>query len=78
MLVSEIGYFSSNSKNSYKVDSTNKVQTKSNLSEGFGNVNNMFFAFADRQNLFTRLLSSVTSIFTSKSESAQKYLDFIA
>ncbi len=78
MLVSSIGYFNVNSKDSYNVESVNKAQSKSNLNEGFGNFNEVISNFSTNQNPFSRLLNSISSIFKSKTDSSQKYLDFIA
>ena len=66
MLVSSIGYFNVNSKNSYNVESVNKAQSKSNLNEGFGNFNEVISNFSTNQNPFSRLLNSISSIFKYK------------
>ena len=78
MLVSSIWYFDVKSKNSYNVEPINKAQLKSNLNEGFGNVNEVISTFYINQNPFTRIINSISSLFTSKTDSSQKYLDFIA
>ena len=52
MLVSSIGYFNVNSKNSYNVESVNKAQSKSNLNEGFGNFNEVISNFSTNQKSF--------------------------
>ena len=78
MLVSSIGYFDVKSKNAYNVEPINKAQLKSNLNEGFGNVNEVISTFYINQNPFTRIINSISSLFTSKTDSSQKYLDFIA
>ncbi len=78
MLVSSIGYFDVKSKNSYNVEPINKAQSKYNLNEGFGNVNEVISTFSINQNPFTRIINSISSLFISKTDASQKYLDFIA
>ena len=77
MLISKIGYFKANS-NAVLPDTANKVQqSRTTLSEGFGNYDKNNFYSIDKVNFFTFMKNSLSSIF-SKNKSNSNKLSIIA
>jgi len=77
MLVSAIGYFDSNSKSLYGLEQ-NKVQTKTNLQEGFGHIDDFMNASNRSSGIMSSLTSSFKTFLTPKIDDSKKYLNLIA